>query len=82
MMTRKAATLSGWLAFMLAVLLFAFIVWDYVSTRLESHERRIRELEATARPLVVVDKWAHVYLNGEEVPPPEEGGGAGGKEDP
>jgi len=48
------------------------LIGDYVGTKLENHERRIAELEAEARPLIVVDKWAHVYLNAEEVPPPEE----------
>jgi len=71
MKSNNIVVFGGWAGFIVAVVLFGFILWDHVTMRLESHEQRIRELEAQARPLVVVDKWAHVYLNGEEVPPPQ-----------
>lgn len=58
--------LMGWGAFLCMLVFSGVVCWDYVHTKLENHERRLTELEATARPLVIVDRFSHVYLNGEE----------------
>ena len=62
----------GWVSVLLMIVLIGFVIWDYVFTKLENHEQRIDELENTARPLVIVDRFSHVYLNGEEVSKNEE----------
>lgn len=61
-------------ALILAAALFVVAVWDYLTVTLHDHERRIQALEMTARPLIVVDKYSSVYLNGEPVPAPQEEG--------
>jgi len=69
----KIKGIVGWISVVLMVLFSLFCVWDYVTMKLENHEQRIADLEAEARPLIVVDKYSSVYLNGEEVPFPGEG---------
>ena len=68
----KIKGIVGWISVVLMVLFALFCIWDYVTMKLENHERRIADLETKARPLIVVDKWAHVYLNAEEVPFPDD----------
>jgi len=63
-MTLKEVILS----ICIAVLLFTWAVVGYAFwSRIDAAERRITELEGETRPLVVVDKYSSVYLNGEGV---------------
>ena len=57
----------GWVGFIVMLMFCLLVVWDYVTTRIRDHERRIAALEAEARPLIIVDRFSQVYLNGEEV---------------
>ena len=60
-------TLIGWLCFVAMLGFCLLAAWDYGTTRIRDHERRIAALEREARPLIVVDRFSHVYLNGESV---------------
>jgi len=62
----------GWGGFIFMILFSIFVVWDYVTTKLHNHENRISELETTARPLIVVDKYSSVHLNGDKIYPAKE----------
>ena len=55
----------------LVLSMFGYAVWDYTFTKMENHERRIAELEATARPLIIVDKFSRVFVGGYDVTPEE-----------
>jgi hypothetical protein len=44
-----------------------FCAWDYVSFNLRQYESRIAALEASARPLFIVDKYSMVQVDGHEV---------------
>lgn len=56
------------LSICIAALLFTWAVVGYAFwSRIDAAERRIAELEADTRPLIVVDKYSSVYLNGENV---------------
>jgi len=68
----KIKGIVGWISVVLMVLFALFCIWDYVTMKLENHERRIAELEAEARPLIIAEKYSQVFLNGEEVPNPGE----------
>ena len=66
----KIKGIVGWISVVLMVLFALFCIWDYVTMKLENHERRIAELEAEARPLIIAEKYSQVFLNGKEVPNP------------
>ena len=56
------------LAIAIVVLLFTWAVVGYsLWIRGDYNTRRIAELEAEARPLIIVDKYSEVYLNGEKI---------------
>ena len=62
-------------ALVLGVLLFTWTVIGVAFwTRIDANERRLDRLEAAARPLVIVDRFSEVYINGER----PEAQGAGG----
>lgn len=71
--TTTAATFGAFLLYVLVLvgLLFGIMAWDYVTMTMQNHDRRIRDLEMSARPLIVVDRYSSVYLNGEPVPLPK-----------
>lgn len=71
MKIRTVAAFGVCLIVALAGLLFVLMAWDYVTMTLQSHDTRIRALEMSARPLIVVDRYSSVYLNGEPVPLPQ-----------
>lgn len=60
-----------WLAVVFMVWFTIFCIWEYM-VRLRHCEERITQLEASARPLFVVDKYATVELNGEKLYPVQE----------
>ena len=57
----------GWVGFVGMLLFCLLVARDYGTTRIRDHERRISALEREARPLIIVDRFSHVYLNGEPV---------------
>lgn len=57
----------GWVGFVAMLMFCLFVAWDYATVRIRDHERRISALEREARPLIIVDRFSHVYLNGDPV---------------
>lgn len=49
------------------ILCGVFFVWDYVTTKIQDHEKRLLAMEREARPLFLVHKYSNVYLNGEKI---------------
>lgn len=72
-MKNEIKSIIGWGAFVIMAFFTLFCGWDYMTTKLENYERRIAALETKfeteARPLIIVDKYSSVYLNGKEVKP-------------
>jgi hypothetical protein len=66
-MVKQVKSLIGWCAFLFMVFFFLFCTWDYVTNKMDSHERRIAALEKEVRPLIVVDKYSTVMFEGYEV---------------
>ena len=64
---KQIRSLVGWVGFVVMLMFCLLVVWDYGTTRIRDHERRIAQLEREARPLFVVDRFSHVYLNGDAV---------------
>jgi hypothetical protein len=62
-------SLIGWFAALFMLLFILFCAWDYFSFRFRDHEKRIAALERSARPLIIVDKYSRVEVQGEEVFP-------------
>ena len=55
------------LGLVIAALLFTWVLVGVAFwIRIDHLERRTGELELTTRPLIVVDKYSSVYLNGED----------------
>jgi len=61
----------GWAAFVFLAIFLFVVGWDYVTTRINTLEARIHELEVKPRPLVVAERYSSVYLMGEKVKPEE-----------
>lgn len=58
------------LATLIGVFLFVWVLVGYtIWMKVEHNQARIGRLEVTARPLVIVDKYSEVYINGEKVDP-------------
>ena len=64
---KEIKSIIGWIAVFIMICFCLFCAWDYVHTKMEDHEKRIAALEAETRPLIIVDKYSDVYLNGEKV---------------
>ncbi len=65
---KETKSLIGWCAVIIMLMFWAFCAWDFVTMKIQEYDRRLAALEQEARPLFVVDRYSHVYLNGKEIP--------------
>lgn len=64
---KEIRSLIGWIGVLGMLCFCLFCAWDFVSFNLRECERRISALEASARPLFIVDRYSSVEVLGQEV---------------